>query len=186
MGVVIVPLAHLRQHLFISLRRSPLLQLPAAAARTFFRGSRQKNLDRGIRQHHRADVPAVHHHIVFPRQLPLHFQQVRPHRRMGGDRGGIQGNLRQADLFRHVLPVQRHMLKAVLPVGQADLQLRQKGGNRLPVSGIHTFCIGPIADGAVNGAGIHIEIPQRSGNAFCQCAFSGAGGAVDGDTDGFQ
>ena len=156
MGVVIVPLAHLRQHLFISLRRSPLLQLPAAAARTFFRGSRQKNLDRGIRQHHRADVPAVHHHIVFPRQLPLHFQQVRPHRRMGGDRGGVQGDLRQTDLIRHIRTVQCHVLQAVLSVMQADLQFRQQRGSGLTILGVHALGKGGIADGAVNSAGIHI------------------------------
>ena len=110
MRIVIVPLTHFLQHLFIAFRRPPLLQFPEAAHGPLLHRGRQEDLHRGVRQDHGPDVPAVHHHVVFTSQLPLHFQQMGPHRRMGGDRGGVQGDLRQTDLIGHIRTVQRHML----------------------------------------------------------------------------
>ena len=78
------------------------------------------------------------------------------------------------------------MLQAVISVAQADFKFRQQGRHRRPVFGIRALAVNPVADGAVNGAGIHIEVTQRLGNAFGQCALSGAGGAVNGNADGFQ
>ena len=156
MRIVKVPLAHFLQHLFVAFRRSPLLQFPEAAHGPFLHGGRQEDLHRGIRQDHGSDVPAVHHHVVLPGQFPLHFQQVRPHRRMGGDRRGVQGDLRQTDLIRHIRTVQCHVLQAVLSVMQADLQLRQQRGSGLTILGVHALGKGGVADGAVNGTGIHI------------------------------
>ena len=156
MGIVKVPLAHFLQHLFVAFRRSPLLQFPEAAHGPLLHGGRQEDLHRGIRQDHGSDVPAVHHHVVLPGQLPLHFQQMGPHRRMGGDRRGVQGDLRQTDLIRHIRTVQCHVLQAVLSVMQADLQFRQQRGSGLTILGVHALGKGGVADGAVNGAGIHI------------------------------
>ena len=75
---------------------------------------------------------------------------------MSGNSGGIQGDLRQTDLVRHIRTVQRHVLQAVLSVMQADLQLRQQRGSSLTVLGVHALGKGGIANGAVNGAGIYI------------------------------
>ena len=105
---------------------------------------------------------------------------------MGRHSGSAEGDLRQADLLRHILSVQGHVLQAVSPIGQADFKLRQQGCHSFPVLGVRAPAVNAVTNGAVNGAGIHIEVAQILGHALCQSALSGAGGAVNGNTDGFQ
>ncbi|CAN4008126.1 DUF6487 domain-containing protein, partial [Dysosmobacter welbionis] len=124
-GIVPVPFLNGTEDSRIRLRRPPLLQLQHPAAGPLLRGSGEKHLHLRIRQHHRADIPAVHHHAVLPGQLALHLQQVRPNLRIGGYQRGVAGHLRQADLRRHIHSIQLHVLQAVRPIGQANLQVRQ-------------------------------------------------------------
>ena len=58
----------------------------------------EKYFQLGPGQNHRANVPAIHHHIAARGQLPLQVQQKGPHcRHMGHPPGGGNGHLLGAD-----------------------------------------------------------------------------------------
>ena len=156
MRIVPVPLLDVLQDLFKGLGCAPLLQLQHPPMSAGLGRGRQEHLDLGVRQHHRADVPAVHNNVVGACQLPLHLQQVRPHRRVGGHGGGAHGYLRQTNFLRHILAVEEHMLQAILPIGQLYLKLRQSSRYRRFILGVNSGGKSVITDGAVDSAGIHI------------------------------
>ena len=163
-------------------RLAALLQLQPAAAGPDLRGGGEEDLDVGPRQHHGPDVAAVHDHIVLPGQAPLLLHQECPHLRDGGDGGSKGGDLMPADLRRHVLPVEIHVLQAVRSVFHRDIQGLQQGDHRLGVRGVHPCPKGLQAHGAVDGPGVHVQKPQRLRQGLGQGRLPGPGGAVDGDT----
>ena len=156
MGIVPIPLLNVLQHGFKRLRSTALLQLQHPPLGPGLRGGGQEDLHVGVRQHHGADVPAIHNHAVGAGQLALHFQQEGPNAGMGRHGGGVHRDLGQTDLLGHVRTVQQHVLEAVLPVGQLHMDLREPGRHRRLVLGVDALCKNIVSDGAVNGAGVHI------------------------------
>ena len=180
MGVVVVPLLHLPQHLGVGLGRTPLLQLQLPALCPHLHVGVEENFHVRVGQHHRADIPAVHDDAVLPRQRALHLHQEVPHTLDGGDGGGVHGYLRQADVRRHILPVQQHALQAVAVVLHGDVDVRQRGQHRRRVLGVDAPSLHIQTDGAVNGAGVHIQDAQPLRRRLGQCALARAGGPVYG------
>ena len=181
MGVVVVPLIELTQHLVVGLRRAALFQLEAAPLRAHLGGRRQKDLHLGVRQHHRANVAPVHNDAVLPRQIALHFQQERAHRRQRRHGARVHGDLRQPDLARHVLSIEQHVLLTVRLVAHTDLQLRQDRADSGFVARLNAAPLHRVADRAVDRAGIHIQNAELRRDRLGQRAFPRAGGAVHRD-----
>ena len=102
MGVLIVPLLHIGQHFLIGRVDAlfPVLLPPAGGAG--FRRSGEENLHRGIRQHHRADVAAIHQHVLLPGHVPLHLQQEGADGRVRAHSGSCHAHLFGADGGAHV------------------------------------------------------------------------------------
>ena len=88
-----------------------------------------------------------------------------------------------ADGLGHVLPVEQHPLRSVLPELQGDLQLRQQAGNGLRVLLGNAPPAGSQPHRAVNGSGVHMEKPQLPGQLLGQGGFPRAGGSVNGNTE---
>ena len=89
-------------------------------------------------------------------------------------------NARQADVRRHVLPVQQHTLHAVGVVIHADVYLRQQRQHRRCVLGVHAAALHIQPDGTVDGTGVHIQDAQTLRHRLGQCALPCAGGPVNG------
>ena len=84
-----------------------------------------------------------------------------------------------ADSLVHVFAVEAdELLLAFVEDGQLDLG--EQGGHAGLVPGINALTEGVKADGAVERAGVNIEITQFFGGSGSDAAFAGSGGAVDG------
>ena len=182
-GIVVVPLLHLPENILIGLFRSPLPQLLPAAAGPVLRGGGEEDFHLGLRQDHGADVPAIHDDAPLPGQAPLHLHQKSSDLRNTGDSGGEHGDLRQADALGHVLSVEEHPLEPAVPIAQINMDLRQGGGDRCPVSGVDAPVKYIQAHRAVNSPGVHVDKAQFLGGASGDAALSRAAGSVDGYGD---
>ena len=181
--VVMVPLEDVPQDGVQVGLLAPLPQLQQPALRPGLGGGGQKDLHVRPGQDHRADVPAVHDHVVLPGLPALKVQQEVPHLGDGGHLGGQTGDLMLPDGPGHVLPGQEHPLFPVGAVVHGDVQPLQQGDHLGRVGGVGPRPQGPEGHRAVDGPRIHIEIPQLAGQGPGQGALSGPGGAVNGDAD---
>ena len=152
MGVLIVPLLHISQHILKGDLHALLLVFQPAPSGPGFGGGGQKDLDSGIRQHHSADIPAIHQNVLGLGHAALQLQQEGADFRVGTHgRGGHAGLLR-ADGGAHVLTVQIDMLLPVNAVHpQADL--RQQGVDRRIVLRVHALAQGIQADAVLVATG---------------------------------
>ena len=178
MGVLIVPLLHISQHILKGDLHALLLVFQPAPSGPGFGSSGQEDLDRSIRQHHSADIPAIHQDVLGLGHAALQLQQEGADFRVGTHgRGGHAGLLR-ADGGAHVLAVQIDMLLPVNAVHpQADL--RQQGVDRRIVLWVHALAQGIQADGAEHGTGIHINVTHLCGQPPRQGGFACPRRAVD-------
>ena len=158
------------------------LQLQEAALGAHLGAGGEVDFDRGIRQHDRADVAAVHDDVLGPGQIPLHLQQVVAHALLRRDAGGHHRHFRRADLSGDVLSVEEHVLHAVLPL-DLNVHVVDAALDAVPVLGADAHEAHVVAHGAVDRAGVDIMIAQLTGQALCDGALPGAAGAVDGNAD---
>ena len=114
-------------------------------------------------------------------QVALHLQQEGTDRRVGGNLGGVPGDLVLPNRLGHVLPRQQHVLKAVGSIGQGELKLRQPGQHLLGVPAVPSLSGHIQPHRPVNGAGIHIQKAQTGRQCLGQRAFPCPGGAVNGN-----
>ena len=70
--------------------------------------------------------------------------------------------------------MQQHMLQTLLVIAHLDLHLGQQGDHRLGIGGVHTLTAGITANGAVDGAGVHIDNVQFRRSRLGQRALSRA------------
>ena len=185
MGVLIVPLLDLLQNPLVIRLLALVQQLPGAAAGPDLRGGRQEDLHRGLRQHHGADVPAVHDHVVLRGHVPLHIQQQVPDNGVGGYQAGLLGDVLGADVGSDIHAVHDHVLNALFVVLDADGQLVDVAGDAVQVLGADTPQVEEVGHGAVDRPGVHIIIAQFLCQTPGDSAFARPGRAVNGDGDGF-
>ena len=67
--------------------------------------------------------------------------------------------------------------------GKLDLQLRQDGQHLLLIGGGQPAAQRGHADGAVQGAGIHVNVTESGGSQLGGAALPRAGGPVNGNVD---
>ena len=171
MGVLIVPLLHVCQHFLVgSVDALGLILLPAAGGACLRAGS-QEDLHRSVRQHHRADVPAIHQHILLFGHAALQVQQKCPHGGVCTYGRGCHTRGFGADGGAHVLVLQVDVLLA-RNGGQPQLDFRQQGIHRRVVLGVLARAQGVQADGAVHCTGVHIDIAQLCRQTACQSGFA--------------
>ena len=179
MTVCPVTLLNVTQDFLEGARCAALYQLLHAAPGTNLCRRGEKNFHIRIGQHHCADVAAVHNHIVALGHIALHIQQESAHGRDGRHIRSVHGDLGQADLIRHILAAQHHMLQAVVAIAHIHLDVRQRCGNSLGILGIDIVFPDIVPDGAIDRAGIYIDNPHFCRDGFGQCTFSRAGRAVN-------
>ena len=64
--------------------------------------------------------------------------------------------------------------------------MREQGDNRVPIVGGDPGAQDGESYRTVKGAGIGVNIAEFFGKGLGECAFPGAGGSVDGNTDHFD
>lgn len=156
MGVVVVPLLDVLQHLLQGDGVALLVELQPTPLGAGFGGGSQVDFHRGIGQDDRADVPSVHDDVVGGGQVPLQVQQEGTDGRDGSHGGGIQGHFVLPDGIGHVLPVEDHVLDAVGLVLHINVDLRQQGHDLLGIGLVHPSSVSIQAHAAVDGAGVYI------------------------------
>ena len=181
-AVLIIPAADVLQNGFEISVHTFFLQFPEAAGGPGLGAGGEEDLHTGVRQDHGADVPPIHQDVVGAGHAPLQFQQKGTHRRMSRHCTGGHAHLFGPDGLAHVLTAQKHTLGAV-HIAQLDLDLGQKGRDRCLILGVHALAQGEQTDGAIHGAGVHIQIAQLLCQALGKSRFSRPGGAVDGNRD---
>ena len=182
-GVLVVPLLDLLQDL-IEVCLLPLgSQLLGTAPGPDLRRCRQEDLHGSLRQHHGADVPAIHDDVIFPRHRALHIQQGFPDDGMSRNQTGFLPDFLGADISSHIHAVHDHVLNTLFIVFDTNGQFIDVAGDAVNILGRNTPQVKKVCYGAVNGTGIHIMIAQF----LCQTA--GNGGltsprrAINGDGD---
>ncbi len=83
----------------------------------------QEDLERGVWQHHRADVAADHDRVPPARLAALQAEHGAAHRRMAADGAHRPIDPGRARLVGHVAPVEQHRLAPTLLVGTGPLDL---------------------------------------------------------------
>ena len=156
MGVVVIPLLDVLQHLLQGDGVALFVELQPAPLGTGFGGGGQVDLDGGVGQHDGADVPPVHDNVVGGGQVPLQVQQEGPDSGDGGYGGGVQGHFVLPDGVGHVLAVEDHVLDAVGLVLHINVNFRQQGDDLLGIGLVHPCPVGIQAHAAVDGSGVYI------------------------------
>ena len=182
MGVLIIALANILQHFFVIGGLAFFHQLFHTALGTGFGAGGEKDLHGGLRQDHRADITAVHQHILLFGHAALQAQQKLAHTGVCGYGAGSHAHLLLTNGFRNILAVQINVLCAV-NAGKLQMNAGQQllhGGSILQ---IRFFTQAKQTDRAVHGAGVYINIAQLFGKALGQGGFSGSAGAIDCNRD---
>ena len=160
-----------------------------AALSPDLRRRRHERLDRRIRQHHGADVPALHHAAAGRvGQVALQRHEVLTHfgnRRDGRD---MRGHFLAADLPGDVLAIEDHLRRRRIFVnlqrqicgGFDDLLLLLVGRLRI---GSDALAQHMQRGHAVHRAGVEILRIRRLGEPAAHRGFAGAAGAVHGDDE---
>ncbi len=134
--------------------------LLASPAGSFTIVGGEVHLDRGVGEHHRADVPALDHRGPVGRQpFPLTENHLGPHLRVGGHRAHGPRHLGVADLDGGVDPVDRH--------GPVDGQVHGPGqlGHRNGVGRVDSPPDGREGHGAVHGARVEVGQAEPLGDS---------------------
>ena len=180
-GVLVVAVLDIPQHT-VKIRLHALgQQLLQTALGPGRGGGGEIDLQFRLWQHHGADIAPVHEDVILPRGLALHLQQEGAHDAQRRDVGGADGDLRGADGGGNVLAVEVHALLTLVVIAHADVQFAQDGAHGLLVMAVDAAAVCGQADGAVNGARVHVQEAELRGSAAGQRAFTGSGGAVNGN-----
>ena len=180
-GILLVPENDVLQHLFKALLNPLLLEIQKPASGSGFGAGGEKDFELRVRQHHGADIPSVHDHMIFPGKSALHLQQKGADLRNGGDVRSGQRNLRLPDLPGNILPIEVHPLLAGLIIGDRDVDGAQLLHDRGHVVPVDSRADAGKAQGTVDGARVHIDKIKGGSQASGLRALSGAAGAVDGN-----
>ena len=181
MYILIITLLNVFEHLVKSGFYPLLFQLQQATFGPLLTAGGEIDFQIGVRQNHGADIPPVHDDVVFSREATLHLQQIGPADREGRDIGGTEGNLRHADGFAYILPIEEHALQTRVIITDLNLQPRQDGRKLLLTVPVNAGTIGCKPHCTVDCAGIQIEKMVCCADFFRQGALSGSRRPVNGD-----
>ncbi len=177
-GVALVALLHLRGQLPRVDRLALGAHLFAPAADAFVGIRVQEDLYLGVREHHRPDVAAFHHHAGALADLALLGHHGAPHARNHGD---LDAPLETSGV--RMASVTSSPLSAMCP-GDSSISGRDgKLLHAMHVAGVHALPHRPQRHRAVHGSGIDVGEPQAGRQPFGDGAFPRPRRPVDRDHD---
>ena len=177
-GVIVIPLNDVSQDLLERGLFPFLQQLCMAAAGPLLGRGGEVDFHLGVWEHHCADVPAVHDHVIFPGDFALELKEEIPHCGQRRHLGGRHGHFGGADLLGDILSVHQHPLFPV-DVFQLSRQLPQPRNHLVLRPEVDALLVHIIPHRPVQRSGVHINIPQVFCQLFGDGALSRACGAVN-------
>ena len=156
-----------------------VLQFQQTALGTNLSRSRQKNLHIRVGQHHGADIPAIHDHIVLTGHFPLHIQQHIPDHRMGRHQACLLGDILGADIISYIHAVHQHVLLSLFIIFNVDGQFINVTFHTVHILGADAQQVHKVRNGTVNGTGIHIVKAQFLCQSLGHGGFACTGRAVN-------
>ena len=173
--IKVIAFLYILQDFLVGRRFALRLQFIQAAARPNLGGSRDKELQFGMRKNRCPDVAPVHHDALRPSHLLLLRHHRAADKRQGGDEAHLVRDLHAANLALHVRAVQVRVRPAGLLVQlKGDADVGQRAPQRLSVhlvAGKEAVLQGVKRYGAVHGARVDINIPYLFCQIFCHRAF---------------
>ena len=147
-------------------------KLLVTALRPGLRRGRKEYFQIRLRQHYRADIPAIHNDIVLTGGPPLHLHQKIPYHWKGRSLGSTGGDFILPNGFRYILAPQVHVLESILLIGHGDDQVWQYRLHPGRVRRGHAPAPDRQPYRTVDGSGIHIQKPKLLGQTLGQRGFS--------------
>ena len=161
--ILFIPLFQILQHLLIGIGHALLRHFLIASAGALLRAGGQIDLGGRVRQHGRADIPPVEHHICLRGQLLLQPYHPPAHVGIPAHSGCGHADLRRADQAGHVLSFHQGPLP-ILPVLHAELKSFAQLRDLFFVTDVNSPAERGQSQRPVHRPGVQMQDPQPGGH----------------------